>query len=77
MQSQSSDMPEEVNMMKLLSKIQTLEAQKSLLVEVDRNKDLLESKIVPSLQPKIGREFDKFSLENKKQKKSFWRQEGN
>ena len=55
-------------MMKLLSKIQTLEAQKSLLVEVVKSKELLESKIVSSLQPKIGREFNKITIENKKQK---------
>ena len=55
MQSPRADTPEEVNMMKLLSKIQTLEAQKALLGETVKHKELLESKIVSSLQPKIGR----------------------
>ena len=55
-------------MMKLLSKIQTLEAQKALLSETVKRKDLLESKIISSLQPKVGRTFENISMESRKQK---------
>ena len=57
MQTQHVDTPEEAHMMKLLGKIQTLEAQKSLLIETSNNKDLLVSKIISSLQPRIGKRF--------------------
>ena len=55
-------------MVKLLNKIQTLEAQKSLLSETIRQKELLESKIISSLQPKVGKVFENFDVENRKQK---------
>ena len=55
-------------MMKLLSKIQTLEAQKSLLSETVKQKELLESKIISSLQPKVGRTFENLNMERRKQK---------
>ena len=55
-------------MMKLLSKIQTLEAQKSLLSETVKRKELLESKIISSLHPKVGRTFENLNMERRKQK---------
>ena len=55
-------------MMKLLSKIQSLDAQKALLGETVKHKELLESKIVSSLQPKVGRKFDQVELETRKQR---------
>ena len=55
-------------MVKLLNKIQTLEAQKSLLSETIRQKELLESKMISSLQPKVGKVFENFGIENRKQK---------
>ena len=41
--------------MKLLSKIQMHEAQKTLLFETLNTKTLLESKVISSLQPSVGR----------------------
>ena len=67
MQSQHADTPDEVNMMKLLSKIQTLEAQKSLLSETVKSKKLLGSKIISSLQPKVGKSFVNRDIEIRKQ----------
>ena len=54
--------------MKLLTKIQTFEAQKSLLSETVSKKELLESKIISSLQPKVGKFFENPSMESRKQK---------
>ena len=68
MQSQHVDTPEEVNMMKLLGKIQTLEAQKSLLEKTLDSRELFASKIISSLQPKVGKTFTSGEMENRKQK---------
>ena len=68
MQTQHVDTPEEAHMMKLLGKIQTLEAQKSLLIETSNNKDLLVSKIISSLQPRIGKRFSQNDIESRKWK---------
>ncbi len=68
MQTRHADTPEEVNMMKLLSKLQTLEAQKSLLCETVRNRELLESKIISSLHPRVGKTFTHRETEMRKQK---------
>ena len=53
-------------MVKLLSKIQTLEAQKSLLIETVKQKDLLDSKIISSLQPRVGKTFTNHTIEIRK-----------
>ena len=53
--------------MKLLSKIQTLEAQKSLLTETINQKELLDSNIISSLQPRVGKEFQNTEIEQRKQ----------
>lgn len=55
-------------MVKLLSKSQTLEAQKSLLEETIRKKELLNSKIISSLQPRIGKQFENSDTELQIQK---------
>ena len=68
MQSQHVDTPEEVNLMKLLGKIQTLEAQKSLLEETVKNRNLLVSNMISSLQPKVGKQFTHANFEYRKQK---------
>ena len=51
-------------MMKLLSKIQMHEAQKTLLLETLNTKTLLESKVISSLQPSVDRTFLYQNLEN-------------
>ena len=66
MQSTNLESNDEVTMMKLLSKIQMHEAQKTLLSETINNRTLLESKIISSLQPSVGRTFMNESLENRK-----------
>ena len=68
MQTRRADTPEEINMVKLLTKIQTLEAQKSLLSVTINKKELLNSKIISSLQPKIGKRFENPEIERKKAK---------
>ena len=67
MQHHCEDKPEEVSMMKLLSKIQTLEAQKSPLTETINQKELLNSNIISSLQPRVGKEFQNTEIEQRKQ----------
>ena len=67
MQHISVDTPEEIQMVKLLSKIQTLEAQKTLLTETVSRKELLNSKIDSSLQPKVGKQFKNLEVEQRKQ----------
>ena len=67
MQHHCEDKPEEVSMMKLLSKIQTLEAQKSLLTETINQKELLDSNIISSLQPRVGKEFPSIEIAQRKQ----------
>ena len=59
----------ETNMMKILEKIQKCEAQKHLLETTLKNQRLLNSRILSSLQPKIGRTFDYEDIENKKVEK--------
>ena len=66
MQSNQPCSPDEAIMMKLLSKIQMHEAQRTLLVETINNRILLESKILSSLQPSIGRMFIHENLEARK-----------
>ena len=68
MQPHCVDTPEEINMVKLLTKIQTLEAQKSLLSVTINKKELLNSKIISSLQPKIEKRFENPEIERKKAK---------
>ena len=55
-------------MVKLLTKNQTLEAQKSLLSVTINKKEPLNSKIMTSLQPKIGKLFENPEIERKKAK---------
>ena len=59
----------EINMMKTLENIQKMEAQKRLLETTLTKRQLLNSKILSSLQPKIGRTFNYEDLENKKEEK--------
>ena len=59
----------EIIMMKILEKIQKIEAQKHLLETTLARQKLLNSKILSSLQPKIGRKFNYEDLENKKEEK--------
>ena len=66
MQSTPLDPHSEVTMMKLLSKIQMHEAQKTFLSETINNRTLLESKVISSLQPSVGRMFTHENLENRK-----------
>ena len=66
MQPQQSESPEEINMMKLLHKIQMNEAQKTLLTETMNNQNLLASKIISSLNPRVGRIFADNGLEYRK-----------
>ena len=66
MQSPQLDSSDEVSLMKLLNKIHVQEAQLKLLQETMKDNDLLNSRILSSIQPKIGREFIDNELENKK-----------
>ena len=59
----------EAYMTKILDKIQKVEAQKQLLETVLTNNQLLKTKILSSLQPKVGREFQFEDLEEKKKEK--------
>ena len=68
MQPHRAETPEEANMMKLLSKIQTLEAQRSLLSETINRKELFNSKIISSLQVKVGKTFTQRDIEVRKLK---------
>ena len=56
-------------MMKVLDKMQKSEAQKSLLETTLMNETLLKSRILSSLQPKIGKHFNYEDLENKRKEK--------
>ena len=53
-------------LLKAISKIHTLEAQEKLIVLVKDNPQLLESKILSSLQPRIGKQFSYQDLESSK-----------
>ena len=66
MQSQHLEASDEVSLMKLLNKIHVHEAQLKLLQETMKDSNLLESKILSSLQPKVGREFTNNEFENEK-----------
>ncbi len=59
----------EIIMMKFLEKLQKIEAQKHLLETTLTNQKLLNSRILSSLQPKIGRKFNYEDLESKKEEK--------
>ena len=52
--------------MKLLNKILLHEAQRNLLLITIKDNRLLESKILSSIQPKVGREFTNNELETQK-----------
>ena len=65
MQSES-ELPNDVTLMKLLSKIHVHEAQLNLLKETMKDNNLLDSNVLSSLQPKIGREFSNNELEAQK-----------
>ena len=56
----------ESKMMKILDKIQRIEAQKHLLETTLKEHRLLQSRILSSLQPKVGREFNFEDFENRK-----------
>ena len=66
MQSES-ELSIDVTLMKLLSKIHVHEAQLNLLKETMKNNSLLVSKILSSLQPRIGREFSNNEIESQKE----------
>ena len=66
MQSQQLGLFDDATLMKLLNKIHVHEAQLKLLEETMKNDNLLESRILSSLQPKVGREFAINELENQK-----------
>ena len=57
----------ETNMMKILDKIQKCEAQKQLLETTIANTQLLNTQILSSLQPKVGKQFKYDDLEKKKE----------
>ena len=57
---------DEYRMMKMLNRIQSCEAQKHLLETTLTNNQLLNSKIISSLQPNIGKEFKYPDLETRK-----------
>ena len=59
----------EPNMTKILKKMQMNEAQKNLLQTTLMNETLLKSKIISSLQPKIGKKFEYEDLEKQKEEK--------
>ena len=68
MQSTQLEPSDEVTLMKFLNKIHVHEAQLKLLQETMTDNNLLESKILSSIQPKVGREFLSNEFETQKQK---------
>ena len=68
MQSTQMDRSDEVTLMKFLNKIHVHEAQLNLLQETMNNNTLLSSKILSSIQPKVGKEFLNIEVENQKQR---------
>ena len=52
--------------MKLLNRIHGLEAQYNLLLKTMQNNNLLDSKILSSIQPKIGKEFTNIEADSQK-----------
>ena len=60
------DKADEVELLSIINKIHTIEAQEKLLLLVKDNRQLLQSRIVPSLQPKVGRIFSYNDLETRK-----------
>ena len=59
----------EIIMMKILDNIQKIEAQKRLLETTLSEPRLVNSKILSSLKPKVGRKFNYEDLEKKKEEK--------
>ena len=57
---------DEEKLLKIISKIRTIEAQDKLILLVKDNPQLLESKILSSLQPKVGKQFSYADLESSK-----------
>ena len=60
------DKADEVELLSIINKIHTIEAQEKLLLLVKDNRQLLQSRIVPSLQPQVGRIFNYNDLETRK-----------
>ena len=60
------DKADELKILEIINNIHTIEAQEKLLLLVKDSRQLLESRIIPSLHPKVGREFAYNDLENKK-----------
>ena len=57
---------DEEKLLKVISKIHTIESQEKLISLVKDNTQLLQSKILSSIQPKISKEFSYIDLENNK-----------
>ena len=57
---------DEEELLKVINKIHTVEAQGKLISLVKDNNQLLESPILSSIQPRIGKEFNYSDLENNK-----------
>ena len=68
MQSSQKDRCDDVTLMKLLNKVHVHEAQLNLLQQTISNDTLLRSKILSSIQPKVGRKFSNSLIENQKQR---------
>ena len=66
MDDSQSERGNESNMMKILEKMQKNQAQKHLLETTLMNNKLLQSRILSSLQPSIGRQFSYEDLEQQK-----------
>ena len=54
---------DEENLLKVIHKLHTLEAQETLLLLVKDNEQLINSNIISSLQPKVGKSFGYTDLE--------------
>ena len=54
---------DEVKLLKVINKVHTIEAQERLILLVKDNPQLLQSKILSSLQPKVGKQFSYKDLE--------------
>ena len=59
----------EWKMINILDKIQRSEAQKHILETTLKEHRLLQSRILSSLEPKVGREFNYEDLENRKKER--------
>ena len=69
MESIQMERGNEIIMMKILDNIQKIEAQKRLLETTLSEPRLVNSKILSSLKPKVGRKFNYEDLEKKKEEK--------